>query len=129
MVGLKPSQLRVIAAFNWPLNGEYHYFPQGREDGSKTCCLEGCSCTFAGAEAAGSEGQVVVWAPWGGDGAAGPQSVQRRRCPGARAGFAAVDPAAGSSSKTWRSTALSCGVNKLARETILLQLVGETLFR
>lgn len=30
---------------------------------------------------------------------------------------------------TWRTTALSCRVNKLARETILLQLVGETLFR
>lgn len=30
---------------------------------------------------------------------------------------------------TWRTAALSCRVNKLARETILLQLVGETLFR
>lgn len=91
--------------------------------------MEGCTHMFPGVSAAGA----AVWARWGraraGAGAAGPQLVQPRWCAAARAGFAAVDPAVGSSSKTWLSAALSCRINKLARETILLQLAGETLFR
>lgn len=93
--------------------------------------MEGSSHTFPGVRATGPGGQAAsamgLALGWGRCSctAAGPA----RPMSGARAGFTAAEPAVGSSSKTWRSAALSCRVNKLARETILLQLVGETLFR